>query len=174
MARLARKHRLTASGLVLAVALSAGGLVFFHWFGPEVSLGHEQPIAFSHRVHVINKRIDCYYCHPYPERSLNAGLPSVRKCMGCHEYIIPKHPEIQKLHGYWDRGAPLDWVRVYYNPEHVYFPHYRHLGKGVECAECHGAVEHMDRLPTRTFYMGFCLDCHHQREASRECTACHQ
>ncbi|MBW2529484.1 MAG: cytochrome c3 family protein, partial [Deltaproteobacteria bacterium] len=38
--------------------------------------GLEQPIAFSHRLHVTDKEIDCFYCHPYGERSLNAGLPS--------------------------------------------------------------------------------------------------
>ena len=41
--------------------------------------GIEQPIPFSHRLHATDKEIDCFYCHPYGERSLNAGLPSVEK-----------------------------------------------------------------------------------------------
>ncbi len=139
-------------------------------FGPAI----EQPIPFSHRLHVTDKEIDCFYCHPYGERSLNAGLPPVEKCLGCHDSIIPRHEEILKLKGYSDRGENLPWVRVYYNPDHVYFPHFRHLNKGVICQECHGEVEQVDRLHQVTFYMGFCIDCHQKRGASLECVACHQ
>lgn len=139
-------------------------------FGPGIA----QPIPFAHRLHVTDKEIDCFYCHPYGERSLNAGLPSVAKCLGCHDYIIPEHQEILKLKGYRERNENLPWIRVYYNPDHVYFPHFRHLKKGVQCQECHGEVERADRLHQVTFYMGYCIDCHQQREASLECVACHQ
>ena len=134
----------------------------------------QQPIAFSHRLHVTDKEIDCFFCHPYGERSLNAGLPSADKCLGCHKYIIPGHEEIRKLNGYKGRGENIPWVRVYYNPDHVYFPHYRHLAKQLACQECHGEVEQVDQLHQVTFYMGFCIDCHRERNASRECSACHQ
>jgi len=134
----------------------------------------EQPIPFSHRLHVTDKQIDCFYCHPYGERSLNAGLPSVEKCLGCHNYIIPEHEEIQKLVGYQERGQNLPWKRVYYNPDHVFFPHFRHLAREIRCQECHGDVEHADRLHQVTFYMGFCLDCHQKKQASLQCVACHQ
>lgn len=139
-------------------------------FGPKI----EQPIAFSHRLHVTDKQIDCFYCHPYGERSMNAGLPSVDKCLGCHNHIIPKHDEILKLKQYKASGRPLPWKKVYYNPDHVYFPHFRHLNKGVRCQECHGEVERADRLNQVTFYMGFCINCHDKRGASRDCVACHQ
>ena len=36
--------------------------------------GIEQPIPFSHRLHVTDKQIDCFYCHPYGERSMNTYL----------------------------------------------------------------------------------------------------
>jgi hypothetical protein len=166
--------RWLTAGLLLTVAASAGLLVFLRWGQPRMSMGHEQPIAFSHRLHVTDKRIDCAYCHPLADLSINAGMPTVQKCLGCHASIIPGHPEIMKLKAYDTRGAHLDWVRVFYNPDHVYFPHYRHIGQGVECQECHGPVQAIDRLDTHTFYMGECLDCHDRRGASRECTACHQ
>jgi len=134
----------------------------------------EQPIAFSHRLHVTDKQIDCSYCHSTAEHSLNAGLPPRSKCLGCHDHIIPGHAEIQKLRAFADVGDGVPWVRVYYNPDHVFFPHYRHLQKGVTCQECHGEVERVDRLHQVTFYMGFCLSCHRQRQAPVECVACHQ
>lgn len=139
-------------------------------FGPAL----EQPIAFSHRLHVTDKEIDCRYCHSTAERSLNAGLPSAEKCLGCHDHIIPHHEEIVRLRDYKERGEEVPWVRVYYNPDHVFFPHYRHLRKGVDCTECHGHLEQVDRLHRATFYMGFCLDCHRARQASVDCVACHQ
>jgi hypothetical protein len=138
------------------------------------SAGIEQPIAFSHRLHVSDKQIDCRYCHATVDRSPNAGLPSAQTCLGCHEHIIPQHEEIAKLKGYWLRGEEIPWERVYFNPDHVSFPHDRHLGKDVECQECHGSVEQVDRLRKVTFYMGFCLECHAARNAPRTCTACHQ
>ena len=134
----------------------------------------EQPIPFSHRLHVTDKQIDCFYCHPYGERSLNTGLPSVAKCLACHDHIIPDHREIKKLRSYKERGVHLPWKRVYYNPDHVFFPHYRHLAQDIECQQCHGEVERVDRLHQVTFYMGFCIDCHQDYEANLECVACHQ
>ena len=139
-------------------------------FGPRI----EQPIAFSHRVHVTDKEIDCFYCHPYGERSMNTGLPTADKCLGCHKHIIPEHEEILKLKAYKAGGEPIPWERIYYNPDHVFFPHFRHLHKDVACQECHGEVERADRLHQVTFYMGFCINCHKERDASLECTACHQ
>lgn len=145
-----------------------------HFNGAMFSAGIEQPISFSHRLHVTDKQIDCFYCHPYAERSLNAGMPPVDKCLGCHNYIIPQHDEIMKLKAYKETGVELPWLKVYYNPDHVYFPHFIHLNKGVKCVECHGEVEKADRLRQVTFYMGFCIDCHKKRNASLECVACHQ
>lgn len=166
--------KLYAAGLVLVVAVTAGLLTYFHWFHPGISIGAEQPIPFSHRLHVTDKGIDCYYCHSYPGRSLNAGVPAVSKCLGCHDHIISNHPAIKKLASFRDRNQALPWVRVFYKPDHAFFPHYRHIGMGVQCSECHGAVEQMDRLKQETFYMGFCLDCHQERGASLGCWACHQ
>ena len=173
----------TGFGLVV-VALPLLLWVYPHWsraYGQNIPFQHAmfgpaivQPIAFSHRLHVTDKQIDCLYCHSTAERSLNAGMPAVRKCFGCHDHIIPMHQEIQKLRAFRDSGEPLAWVRVFYSPNHAFFPHYRHLGKGVRCQECHGEIETVDRLHKVTVYMGFCLDCHQKRNAPITCTACHQ
>ena len=169
---------------LLAAGLAAGRYVWPNWerdYGHELRFDNamfgralEQPISFSHRLHVTDKQIDCYYCHPNGERSLSPGMPAVQLCLGCHNYIIPEHEEILKLKAYNDAGEEIPWVRVYYNPDHVWFPHYRHITSGVRCQECHGEVETVDRLRKVTFYMGFCIACHREREAPLECVACHQ
>src|ERR1044071_7042033 len=44
----------------------------------------EQPMAFSHPMHVTGLRIDCRYCHADSERGAFAGLPPTSACVGCH------------------------------------------------------------------------------------------
>lgn len=190
-AGLPRRLRGGAWGPVMAVTvILLGAILLYTYFlhphvrrdyglgipfgGAMFSAAREQPIPFSHRLHVTDKQIDCRYCHPFGDRSLSAGIPSAQKCFGCHDRIIPEHREIQKLRGYRDRGQEVPWVRVYYNPDHVFFPHHRHLAKGVDCVSCHGEIETVDRMRQVTFYMGFCLACHRERAASLECVACHQ
>ena len=175
---------LVTAVVLLAAALPLGRYVWPHWdrtYGRDLPFDRamfgralEQPIAFSHRLHVTDKQIDCYYCHPNGERALSPGMPSVELCLGCHDHIIPQHEQILKLRSYREAGGELPWVRVYYNPDHVWFPHYRHILSGVECRECHGQVETVDRLQKVTFYMGLCITCHREREASMDCVACHQ
>jgi hypothetical protein len=137
--------------------------------------GPEQPIPFSHRVHAYYKKIDCFFCHPYADRSPRAGMPPVEKCMLCHSAIITNFPPIKKLRGYYDRKEPIQWVRVTANPDFVFFPHHVHLAKGIDCGECHGNVREMDRVKlTHRFTMGYCVDCHKARKASRDCWTCHR
>ena len=75
-----------------------------------------QPLAFSHTVHAGEFKIPCLYCHSYARRSPVAGVPSMQRCMGCHNWIQSDHPEIAKLKEYWDREEPIPWIRVYSTP----------------------------------------------------------
>jgi hypothetical protein len=44
----------------------------------------EQPIAYSHKLHAGELKIECQYCHTYAKRSIHAGIPSTQICMNCH------------------------------------------------------------------------------------------
>lgn len=148
-------------------------LVLFY-FPPAADIGPEQPIAFSHRIHTGVKEIQCRFCHPYVDRSAFPGIPPVEKCLYCHNYIIANHPQIQKEHEYFNRKTPTPWVKVNTIPEHVFFNHQRHIKKEIDCRECHGRVETMDRLKDANFQMGFCIDCHRLKQANLDCwLACH-
>lgn len=46
-----------------------------------------QPIAFSHRLHAGELKIDCLHCHAGAERSRVAGVPSQSVCMNCHRFV---------------------------------------------------------------------------------------
>ena len=45
----------------------------------------EQPIAFPHKLHVVNNGISCEYCHSSARNSVN--IPPVRTCIGCHSLV---------------------------------------------------------------------------------------
>ncbi len=161
--------------LVIAVCMVLIlGFLFFFYASPAARIQPEQPIAFSHRLHAGHKAIDCRFCHPYVDRSIDPGLPPVEKCLYCHNYIIANHPEIRKEHNYYDSATPTPWRKVYYLPEHVLFNHQRHIKRDVACEECHGEVKQMDRLKGMRFKMGFCIQCHRTRNVNLGCwLACH-
>lgn len=139
----------------------------------------EQPLAYSHRVHV-ESGIQCLYCHSNALRSDIAGIPSVQLCMGCHEVIATDNPVVQEVAGYWERQEPIPWERVNVQPDFVYFSHQAHLGAGVSCETCHGPVGEMNSArPVVRMDMGWCLDCHLEQPADRvarlaDCLACHK
>ncbi len=148
--------------------------IYFFYLSPATRIGPEQPIPFSHRLHAGVKAIDCRFCHPYVQRSLNPGLPPVEKCLFCHKYIIANHPQIQKEHNYFNTNTPTPWRKVFRVPEHVLFNHQRHIRKGFACEQCHGRIKQMDRLNSVRFQMGFCVQCHRQNKANLDCwLACH-
>ncbi len=134
-----------------------------------------QPIAFSHRIHAGENGIPCLFCHRYAPRSPVAGIPAVADCRACHLFIAQDKPEIKKLMGYWERKEPIPWVRVYWVPDFVYFPHMMHIRGGLACGTCHGDVASMARIARKQkIEMGWCLGCHKQRKASIDCWTCHK
>ncbi len=136
-----------------------------------------QPIEFSHRVHAGDNEIPCMMCHAYADRSPSAGVPSVSKCVGCHRTIAADKPEVQKIFSYWDERQPIPWIKVHDVPDFVHFTHKRHIKAGIECEECHGAIETMDRVERQeSLKMPWCVSCHTEREVEhgRDCWTCHK
>lgn len=161
-----------AVGGVLFLLL-AGGAAFLLTPGPEKA--PEQPIAFSHKVHAGDYQIPCLYCHVSARRSAVAGIPSVQLCMGCHKITAMDKPEVKKLQEFWNQKRSIPWVKVYDQPDFVYFPHRPHLLKGIACQSCHGPVETMERVRQAvTLDMDRCVTCHMERKASIDCLTCHK
>ena len=177
---LGRKYKILLSqnkGLIywsLSCVVLVIGFIYFVYTPPATRIGPEQPISFSHQVHAGVKNIQCRFCHPYVDRSIHPGIPPVEKCLYCHNYIIAGHPEILKEHRYYNTRTPTPWVKANYLAEHVLFNHQRHIKKEIQCQQCHGAVETMDRIRGRYFYMEFCIQCHREKKANLDCwLACH-
>ncbi len=133
-----------------------------------------QPIAFSHAHHVAEVGIDCQFCHAYARRGPVAGIPSVQRCAGCHRVVLSERPEILEVLEYWENEEPIPWVRVHDLPDHVRFTHKAHVRAGVGCETCHGDVAAMEAaVQVESLRMGWCVDCHQERGATRDCLACH-
>ena len=123
--------------------------------------GPEQPIPFNHRFHVREIGMQCAYCHDGVQSSQVAPIPSVDLCMGCHRIVGSQLEPIADLRGYWERQEPIPWERIHKVPDFVQFPHEAHIRNDLACAECHGAVEDMDRVyQVESLKMGWCLECH--------------
>jgi hypothetical protein len=133
-----------------------------------------QPIAFSHRIHAGTNAIQCQLCHTYARRGPVAGIPSVQRCVQCHQTIAPEDPEVVKLMAYWKDKKPIAWNRVHDLPDYVRFTHKPHVAAGVACQSCHGDVAKMDgAVRTESLSMGWCLNCHKERHAPTDCLVCH-
>lgn len=133
------------------------------------------PVQFSHQKHAGENQIGCGVCHPYARHSPNAGLAPASVCMGCHKFTAKDKPDIQKLAAGFAAGRALTWVRNHRVPDHVYFSHERHLAKGLDCKECHGDVAAMQlNHQVHALQMGFCIDCHRERQVTTDCLACHK
>ncbi|MDE2763312.1 MAG: cytochrome c3 family protein [Gemmatimonadota bacterium] len=153
-----------------------------------------QPIRFPHDTHAGQFTIPCQYCHFSAERSVDAGIPPVAVCAGCHApgkvegRTEEARAEIVRLREYFPDdpalgeggapGTPIPWKRIYKVRDHVKFPHMRHVAAGVTCQTCHGQVQEMGVLEEMApeagdLRMGWCVSCHLERGASRDCTVCH-
>ena len=135
-----------------------------------------QPLEFPHNIHV-GRQIACTeYCHEAVTMGPRAGLPSVKTCMICHNTIATERPRIKRLTALREQGQDLAWERVFDYPEesHVRFNHAPHVNAEIACSTCHGDIASQSVARRNvTLSMGFCVNCHNERQASVDCLTCH-
>lgn len=140
--------------------------------GRQENYAPDQPIKFSHKVHVGENGIDCMYCHTTVEHSKSAGIPATNLCLNCHVLIREGTNsgkfEIAKIIEASETGKPIDWTRIHNLPDHVFFSHAVHVGSGkLDCAQCHGQVEEMHIMRQHSdLSMGWCVNCHRETEVN--------
>jgi hypothetical protein len=133
-------------------------------------------VPMNHQLHAGQYQIPCLACHVDADRSSSAGIPSARKCMGCHKLVARERPGVQILARRLEQGQGLRWTRVYAVPDFIYFSHRVHVLKGVDCEACHPGVASSVAVDPSApaFTMGRCLECHQARNATQDCLACHK
>jgi len=179
---------------VIFVLLMGAYLGFGTLFKVGVNEGYMplQPIAFSHKIHSGENKIECQYCHSSAKHSKHSGIPSVNVCMNCHKNIAEVaegtkvewdgvtygktelDKEIAKVYDAagWDTETleytgetkPIKWIRIHNLPDFAYFNHSQHVTvAGVKCQKCHGPVEEFDEMRQYSpLTMGWCIDCHRE------------
>ncbi len=156
------------AGAILGVAPLY--LIGFVWYGASpktVSVGYapEQPIPYSHALHVGELGMDCRYCHNTVEQAAVAAIPPTETCMNCHTRVRANSVKLEPLRQSWQTGQSVEWVKVHDLPDYVYFNHSAHVSRGVGCVSCHGRVDEMDVVyQHEELSMGWCLDCHRAPE----------
>lgn len=167
-------HKVKIKAIPAAIFILAFGYQLFMVYEEAVKLGRsenyqpDQPIKFSHKVHVADNQIDCMYCHHTATHSKTANIPSTNLCMNCHVIVREgTHSgtfEIDKLVEAHEAGRSIEWVRIHKLPDHAFFSHAQHVGAGkLDCAECHGVVEEMHVVRQENdLSMGWCLECHRE------------
>lgn len=136
----------------------------------------KQPIEFPHNTHVEKGLACTEYCHEAVTKGPQAGLPSVNTCLICHAAIATDKPRIQQITQMQEKGLDLNWQRVYgYSPlAHVRFNHAPHIRANVECATCHGDIAHQTVAQRNVnLNMGYCVNCHREKNAPNDCLTCH-
>jgi len=172
------RARWAAFGLASVIVLAGTGIIAATQ-GPFGGGEVVQPIAFPHDLHAGNDRIPCMYCHSSADRSVDAGIPALDVCAGCHiaagQLLFRRDStRTQQLLAYWTAQRPIPWVRVYKVADHAHFPHMRHVKGGVTCQECHGPVETMATIRlNQELWMGWCVECHRARQVRTDCAVCH-
>lgn len=151
--------------------------------GVQKGYAPTQPIAYSHKLHAGDLKLDCKYCHSTVEYSKQASIPSLNTCMNCHKGVQKRSDvegdeistEIKKIYAALDydpektgsdafgsNPKPVKWIRIHNLPDHAYFNHSQHVKVGkLQCQTCHGPIEKMEVVQQwSSLQMGWCIECH--------------
>lgn len=161
-----------------ATLVAAGVWYYFtpsYW---EVGYEPNQPVDYSHQLHVGKLGMDCRYCHTHVEESPHANIPDTATCMSCHTGTEEEaylnfdlwqahkiNENLVKVRLAYETGEPIAWRRVHKLPDYVYFNHAAHVNAGISCYSCHGRVDQLEVVrQVENLSMGWCLDCHRAPE----------
>lgn len=127
----------------------------------------------------------CMNCHTMVTKGTNTGTTEISKI---HEAVGYDAEKGEYIEGYEQK--PIEWIRVHSLPDLTYFNHSQHVTvAGLECQQCHGNMQEktLGQVATSeelndiefnkndgitfdhpTLTMGWCIDCHRQKEVNME------
>ena len=100
----------------------------------------QQPLNFSHAMHVDEVDEGCQSCHFFREDGSFNGIPTIEQCVDCHEEPMGEsEDEAIFVEQYVNQDREVPWLVYSRQPDCVFFSHAAHvIGAEMECATCHG------------------------------------
>ena len=125
--------------------------------------------------------------------TVNVCMNCHKQVKGTTEEQAAQIAKIYEAAGFNPEGAgsytgvtkPIVWNKVHVLPDHVYFNHSQHVEVGgIDCKQCHGDMTKMEgtakvqpiselnevegniQLTKTTLTMGWCIECHQEKEIS--------
>jgi hypothetical protein len=149
------------AGALGPVLVVAGVWYYLSPWYTDVGYRPEQPVAYSHKLHVGDLGLDCRYCHSSVEISAVANVPPTQTCMNCHLLVKRDSELLAPIRASATSGRPMRWIRVHKLPDFAYFAHNVHVTAGIGCVTCHGRIDEMETVTQmKPLSMSWCLDCH--------------
>lgn len=174
----------------LGGATVAPPLVLFGMSAETQNVGYQpdQPVPYSHALHVGQLGIDCRYCHTTVDDAAFASIPPTQTCINCHapktrmadgsdtgfSGVHQNSEALRPVWESWESGRAIPWVKVHDLPDYAFFNHSAHVNRGVGCVSCHGRVDKMGGAGTddaiagvyqvQNLSMAWCLECHRAPE----------
>lgn len=149
--------------LVLGTPVYLVALIAYGVTPDALRIGYqpEQPVPYSHALHVGELGMDCRYCHTTVERAAEAAIPPAATCMNCHWTVKKDSDALLPIRAAFSENEPVRWIRVNDVPDYVYFNHEAHVNATVGCETCHGRVDQMVKVfQAKPLTMEWCVDCH--------------
>lgn len=182
-----------------AAAMAAGWLGFPRLLYQRI----EQPVQFSHAVHVGESvGMACQDCHSLDESGRFSGLPKLDACAPCHaEPVGETEAEKHFVESYVVPNVEIPWLVYARQPENVYFSHAPHIARAeLACETCHGphggttslrplernrltgysrdiwgrSLSRVRNAEWEGMKMSDCSACHREHGVRESCLTCHK
>ena len=149
--------------LVLGAPVYLVALVAYAVTPEALRIGYQpdQPVPYSHALHVGELGLDCRYCHSTVEVGAKAAVPPAAVCMNCHTTVKKESELLLPIREAFAGNQAVRWTRVTDLPDYVYFNHSAHVNATIGCESCHGRIDQMVKVyQAKPLTMGWCLECH--------------
>ena len=182
-----RKGKWLFFGIGLIASLLLGWIVF----PALIHSNKEQPVRFSHVKHGDDATLKCEDCHTFRADGSFSGIPSLAKCMGCHEAPVGSSKAeadfIKLAEKLKKENKNIPWLIYSKQPNNVFFSHAAHIKMAkLNCTQCHTSVGgKTEKNPTyrvkwisgyapEVMSMKTCETCHQKKGKSNACFVCHK
>lgn len=155
--------------LVLGAPVYLVALVAYGVTPEALRIGYQpdQPVPYSHALHVGELGMDCRYCHSTVEVGAKAAVPPAATCMNCHATVKKESEALLPVREAFAGNQAVQWARVTDLPDYVYFNHAAHVNATIGCESCHGRIDQMVKVfQAKSLTMQWCLDCHRDPESN--------